>query len=248
MNLANVRIVLVRPQHPGNIGACARAMKNMGLQDLVLVAPRPFSLAEAKPRAAGADDVLVSARTLNDVRAAVADCALVVATSARARTIAWPNLTPRSAAAALGPVSRQAPVTVLFGAERTGLTNEELDFAHALVRIPVAPTFPSLNLAAAVQILCYELRLAADGEAPPADDHVPAAQEPFNQFLDHLERVAVGIGFLDPRNPRKLMRRLTRLFRRARPDANELNILRGILTAIERPVPPASALGERDQS
>ncbi len=242
MAFPNIRIVLVRPQHPGNIGATARAMKNMGLSQLTLVAPRAFPADDAVARAAGADDILEAAQVVASVREAVADCPLVVATSARPRTIAWPCLTPKEAAFALWEAAQMAPVALLFGAERTGLTNDELDFAQALVQIPVDPLFPSLNLAAAVQILCYEIRLSAEsatqtvGEAASA--HRPAPQEALNQLIDHLEKVLIHIGFLDKNNPRKLMRRLTRLFRRAAPDMNEVLILRGILSAVERPYPP----------
>ena len=203
-------------------------MKNMGLKSLVLVAPQRFPAEEAVARAAGADDV----------RAAVADCVFVAATSARERTIAWPRLDAREAAATLCAQACSGPVGLLFGAERTGLTNEEVDYAHALVQIPVDPSFASLNLAAAVQVLCYEIRCAAQGLAPaPEPDHRPAPQEAFNRFLEHLEQVITDIGFLNERHPRKLMRRLTRLFRRAHPDDNELQILRGILNAVEHPHP-----------
>jgi len=238
MILSHIRIVLVRPQHPGNIGAAARALKNMGLTHLTLVAPRAFPADEALARAAGADDILARAQVVADVREAVADCVLVLATSARSRTIAWPSMAPKDAAAALAAAAVSGPVALLFGAERTGLTNEELDFAHALVQIPVDPLFSSLNLAAAVQILCYEIRLSMGALEGSSGRHKPAPQEPFNQFMGHLERVMIDIGFLDEKNPRKLMRRLTRLFRRAQPDATELNILRGILSAVERPYPP----------
>lgn len=242
MAFPHIRIILVRPQHPGNIGATARAMKNMGLSQLTLVAPRTFPAEEAIARAAGADDILASARVVASVREAVAECPLVVATSARPRTIAWPCLTPKEAASALWAGAQTAPVALLFGAERTGLTNDEIDFAQALVQIPVDPVFPSLNLAAAVQILCYEIRLSAEAGRPPGGEgltaHKPAPQEALNQLIDHLERVLIHIGFLDLSNPRKLMRRLIRLFRRAAPDTNEILILRGILSAIERPYPP----------
>lgn len=238
----NIRIVLVRPQHPGNIGAAARAMKNMGLSQLILVAPRAFPADEAVARAAGADDILEAAQVVGTVREAVADCTMVVATSARPRTIAWPCLTPKEAALALWEGAQAAPVALLFGAERTGLTNEEIDFAQSLVQIPVDPRFPSLNLAAAVQILCYEIRLSAEfGSGAPGEGisgHRPAPQEAVNQLVDHLEKVLIGIGFLDQKNPRKLMRRLIRLFRRAAPDMNEILILRGILSAVEKPFPP----------
>ena len=238
MTFPNIRIVLVRPQHPGNMGAAARAMKNMGLSHLTLVAPRAFPAEEAFARAAGADDILAKAQVVADVREAVADCVLVVATSARSRSIAWPSLLPKEAAVALWASAASGPVALLFGAERTGLTNAELDFAHALVQIPVDPKFSSLNLAAAVQILCYEIRLSTQAFVSSPEDHQPAPQEPFNQFMNHLEKVMISIGFLNEKNPRKLMRRLTRLFRRAQPDETELHILRGILSAVERPYPP----------
>ncbi|WP_298136813.1 RNA methyltransferase [Acidiferrobacter sp.] len=238
--MPDIRIILVRPQHPGNIGACARAMKNMGLKHLVLVAPQRLPDDEAMARAAGAGDILSAATIVADVGAAVADCVFVAATSARARTIAWPRLDARAAASVACAQARSGPVGILFGAERTGLTNEEVDYAHVLVQIPVDPGFASLNLAAAVQILCYEIRCAVQEPAPgpgPEPEHRPAPQEALNGFLQHLERVITAIGFLNPHHPRKLMRRLTRLFRRARPDDNELQILRGILSAIEHPYP-----------
>ncbi len=249
MNMPDIRIILVRPQHPGNIGACARAMKNMGLKNLVLVAPQCFLAEEAVARAAGADDILAGATVVADVRAAVADCVFVAATSARARTIAWPRLEPRGAAATLCAQARSGPVGLLFGAERTGLTNEEVDYAHALVQIPVDPGFASLNLAAAVQILCYEVRCAVQEPVPvPESDHRPAPQEAFNRFLEHLEQVITDIGFLNTHHPRKLMRRLTRLFRRAQPDDNELQILRGILNAVQNPYPAQKGPPDSDNT
>ncbi len=236
--MPDVRIILVRPQHPGNIGACARAMKNMGLNRLVLVAPQRFPAEEAVARAAGADDILEAAEVVDDVPAAVAECVFVAATSARDHTIPLPRQDARAAAATLCARAGSGPVGLLFGAERTGLTNEEVDFAHVLVQIPVDPRFASLNLAAAVQILCYEIRCAVHTGEVPARDYPPASQEAFNLFLGHLEKTITDIGFLNERHPRKLMRRLTRLFRRALPDDNELQILRGILSAVENPHPP----------
>lgn len=243
MDSLPIRIILVRPQHPGNIGAVARAMKNMGLNHLTLVAPREFPASEAVARAAGADDILAGARVVASVEEAVSDCVLVLATSARSRSISWPTLFPREAAVALCAGARSGPVALLFGAERTGLINEELDYASARVQIPVNPQFPSLNLAAAVQILCYEIRQAAEESVAVAETHKPAAQALLNHFIKHLEQVLINIGFLDENNPRKLMRRLTRLFRRAQPDDIELNILRGILSAVEKPYPPTRAGG-----
>lgn len=238
MSLDNIQIVLVRPQHPGNIGGVARAMKNMGLSALTLVAPRAFPSAEAHARAAGAEDILAAAQVVSDVPSAVAACHLVVATSARARKISWPPATPREAARILTTEADRGPVAVLFGAERTGLSNDEVDFAHTLVQIPVNPAFPSLNLASAVQILCYEIWLTTVGPVVPMPPQPQAApQEELNRFFQHLEKTLVALQFLDPKHPRKLMRRLVRLFRRAAPDQNEINILRGILTAIDKGIP-----------
>ncbi|MHB1566047.1 MAG: RNA methyltransferase [Acidiferrobacter sp.] len=232
MSLANIRIVLVRPQHAGNIGGVARAMKNMGLSALTLVAPLAFPAPEATARAAGADDILQTAAVVGDLRAALQDCRLVMATSARARTIRWPAASPDEAAARLWSAAQRAPVAILFGGERSGLTNADLDHADTLVHIPVDPAFPSLNLAAAVQILCYEVRRHAVPGTSRVADHVPATQAEFGRFIDHLEATLVALGFLNTAHPRKLMRRLVRLFRRATPDQNEINILRGILSAI----------------
>ncbi len=238
MDMPDIRIILVRPQHPGNVGACARAMKNMGLRRLVLVAPQRFPDAEAVARAAGADDILTAAEIVDDVPAAVAECVFVAATSARDRTIPLPRQEARAAAATLCAQARSGPVGLLFGAERTGLTNEEVDYAHALVQIPVDPQFASLNLAAAVQILCYEIRCTIQAGPAPASAHKPASQDAFNRFLEHLEKTITDVGFLNEKHPRKLMRRLTRLFRRALPDDNEIQILRGLLNAVEKPYPP----------
>lgn len=232
MSLANIRIVLVRPQHAGNIGGAARAMKNMGLSALTLVAPLAFPAPDATARAAGADDILQTAAVVGDLRAALQDCRLVMATSARVRTIRWPAVAPDEAAARLWSAAQQAPVAILFGGERSGLSNADMDYADMLVHIPVDPTFPSLNLAAAVQILCYEVRRHAGSATLRVADHVPATQAEFGRFIDHLETTLVALGFLNPAHPRKLMRRLVRLFRRATPDQNEINILRGILSAI----------------
>ena len=241
MALANIRIVLVRPTHPGNIGGTARAMKNMGLERLYLVAPERFPDKEAEARAAEARDVLESAVVCDTLEAALGDCVLAIGTSARARRIGWPSLTPQQCATRLIATVADGPVALLFGQERTGLTNEELDRCHAVVTIPVSPGYPSLNLACAVQILAYETLQAwqreRDGRAVVADDEVPirATAGEMDRLYEHLERVLVRIGFLDPANPRLLMRRLARLFNRAELDQNELNILRGILTAVEHP-------------
>lgn len=234
--LQGVRIVLVEPTHPGNIGAAARAMKAMGLEHLRLVAPARFPDAEATARAAGADDVLHAARVVGSVGEAVADCGLVLGTTARLRRIEWPVIDPREAARRAVDQVFRAPVAILFGRESAGLTNAELDRCHVLIRIPAAAHFSSLNVAAAVQIVAYELRTAAGGAgvaAAPVQSPAATAEE-FEGFYRHLEETLVRIGYLDPAAPRLLMRRLRRLFSRAEPDRAEINILRGILTSASR--------------
>ncbi len=235
-----IRIVLVGTTHPGNIGAVARAMKNMGLADLALVRPRHFPHEDATARASGAEDLLQSARVAEELGEVLADCRYVAGASARARTIGWPTLAPRECAARLVQESREGPAAVVFGPEKSGLTNEDLDRCHALLTIPTDPGFSSLNLAMAVQIVCYELRLA-HGATPPAEPRdVPLASSgDLERFYAHLERVLTASGFLDPENPRFLMRRLRRLFARALPDENEVNILRGILASVEPGAAPA---------
>jgi tRNA (cytidine32/uridine32-2'-O)-methyltransferase len=232
----SIRIVLVGTTHPGNIGASARAMKNMGVTDLALVNPRYFPHEEATARASGAADVLESAQVFASLAEAVADCVYVVGASARARAINWPCMEPRASAAKLHAESRRGPVAAVFGPEKSGLSNTDLDLCDALLTIPTDPRFSSLNLAMAVQVVTYELRA---GEEPASNteyesDAPPATSGDVEQFYAHLERVLTDVGFLDPDNPRHLMRRLRRLFIRARPDLNEINILRGILTAVER--------------
>jgi tRNA/rRNA methyltransferase/tRNA (cytidine32/uridine32-2'-O)-methyltransferase len=230
-----IRIVLVGTTHPGNIGAAARAMKNMGLDELVLVGPRYFPHADATARASGAEDLLDSARVVPNLESAIADCCYVAGASARSRTIGWPSMPPRECAEKLMRESAHGPVAVVFGPEKSGLTNDDLDRCHTLLTIPTDPGFSSLNLAMAVQVISYELRLArahapATLQAPEAP---PATAEELENFYVHLEQVLTVSGFLNPDNPRHLMRRLRRLFLRAQPDKNEINILRGILAALD---------------
>ena len=236
--LAGVRVVLSRPTHPGNIGAVARAMKTMRLERLWLVAPQRFPALEANALAAGAEDVLAQATVCQTLAEAVRDCHLVVGTSARARRIGWPSLTPAEAAQRLIEATAIGSVALVFGQERTGLTNGELDHCQAVVAIPTNPEYASLNLAGAVQILGYELLLAGAGTRQKGEssgaESLPASQDEMLNFYIHLEQVLVETGFLDPSNPRFLMRRLRRLFNRAGPDKNEINILRGILTSVRR--------------
>jgi TrmH family RNA methyltransferase len=237
MSPSSIRVVLIRPTHAGNIGACARAMKTMGLESLWLVAPEAGIDAEARAMAAHATDLLERAAVARDLEAALADCRWVIGTSARTRRLGCPVISPRDAAGQLVAEGRHGPVALLFGQERTGLTNEELDRCRAVVSIPANPDYPSLNLAAAVQILAYEVRLALlAAEAEAGEGEIPARprQEDLERFHEHLERVLIQTQFLDPEKPRFLMRRLRRFFNRADPDENELNILRGILTSVER--------------
>lgn len=230
-----IRIVLVGTTHPGNIGATARAMKNMGLMELVLVNPRSFPHADASARASGAEDILQATRVMSSLGEALADCCFVAATSARSRTIGWPTSLPRECAARLADESEHGVAAVVFGPEKSGLTNEDLDRCHTLLTIPTVPGFSSLNLAMAVQIICYELRmLDLQVAAPGVQRDTPLASgEDLERFYEHLQQVLTDSGFLDPDNPRQLMRRLRRLFIRAEPDCNEINILRGILVALD---------------
>jgi TrmH family RNA methyltransferase len=235
--LSNIRIVLIHTTHPGNIGAAARAMKTMGLARLRLVTPKYFPHDEATARAAGATDVLDNAQVCATFVEAVADCGLVLGVSARSRTIAWPQWDARSAGRQVILAAQNAPVALVFGSERVGLSNADIDRCHGLVQIPANPEYASLNLAAAVQVLAYELRMAAlevaGVETPAPPEHVPADAQDVERFYEHLRQTLVDVEFLDPENPRQLMRRLRRLFNRALPDTMELNILRGILAAVD---------------
>jgi len=237
----HIRIVLVNTTHPGNIGGVARAMKNMGVSDLCLVEPKSFPHPDADARASGATDILEKACVVSTLDEALADCGLIFGTSARERHIPWPLVNPRELAAIATPLEGKARVAILFGREDRGLTNEELQRCHHHVHIPAVESFSSLNIAAAVQVITYELRMAqvADQQAARPQwgtdwDIELAEQRELELMFEHLERTLVEIEFLDPNNPRQLMPRLRRLLQRAVPDKVEVNVLRGILTAIER--------------
>jgi len=231
--LSTIRIVMVNTSHPGNIGASARAMKTMGLDSLWLVNPKRFPHADATARASGADDVLARARVCTQLDAALRDCSLVVGASARTRSIPCPVLTPRECACLAGEEGDQGRVAVVFGCEQSGLSNVEIDRCHYLVQIPANPVYGSLNLAAAVQVIGYEFYVQqVEAHATTAGSaHSPVSADEMERYYAHLEETLVALEFLDPENPRQLMRRLRRLYNRARPDENEINILRGILTA-----------------
>ncbi|MGR3913404.1 MAG: RNA methyltransferase [Gammaproteobacteria bacterium] len=239
--LDSIRVVLMKPSHPGNIGACARAMANMGIGNLTLVQPADFPSAAATSRAAGADCILDNATVTGDLDNALADCALVIGASARARSLAWPSLPPAQAMRAAIKSARTAPVALLFGRESRGLSNHELERCHYLVSIPTDPAFPSLNLASAVLVLLYELRRAAHADiggeaAEAADDEPRAAAQDMRAFYLHLQRLLQQIDFGQDPGAGKLQRKLVRLFNRAQPYAREIRMLRGILRAVEEKI------------
>ena len=234
----NIEIVLVETTHPGNIGAAARAMKAMGLKHLRLVNPRTFPGAEATARAAGADDILESAACHGSLREAIADCSLVYGTSNRNRNIPWPLMDAEtSAQAVIRAVGEGVRAAILFGTESSGLSNDDLELCHGLIRIPVNGEFPSLNIAAAVQVICYELRKTIlkgkpDGE-PVNAGSPPVNSEQMVQLYEHMQECLRDLEFYNPERPRLLMRRLKRIFNRLYLDENEYNIIRGILAAAQ---------------
>ena len=228
----NIRIVLVETSHPGNIGAVARAMKNMCLEQLALVNPKHFPSADAIARASGADDVLQKAQVYGSLDQAIADCHLVVGTSARLRTVQWPQLNPRECAERVAAVAASAPAAIVFGREKSGLSNSELERCRYLVHIPANDNYSSLNLAMAVQVISYELMMTGVKTGQTAERE-PVAAGQMQGLFEHLEQALGDIGFADPAKSDKLMRRLKRLFHRAQPDLEELQILRGILSAAQ---------------
>jgi tRNA/rRNA methyltransferase len=238
--LDRVRVVLSHTSHPGNIGAAARAMKTMGLTRLLLVNPKRFPDGEALARSAGADDLLAGARVCESVDEALADTWFACAVTARQRNLGPPPLAARPAAAEIVARTSDGEVALLFGNESAGLSNAEVQRCQRTVFIPANPDYGSLNLAAAVQVMAYELRLAAfDSQPPPCSRTVafaspPASHQDVERFYQHLERVMVSSGFLDPQRPRRLLPKLRRLFGRAGLERDEINILRGLLDAVER--------------
>ncbi len=239
--LKNIRIILINTSHPGNIGSVARAMKVMGLSDLHLVSPLHFPAAEATALASGADDLLQNAVVHADLDSALADISLVLGTSARLRTLSMPQMDVRAAAERAVTESAKHPVAILFGRERHGLTNDEIQRCHFLLNIPANPKYSSLNLAQAVQVLSYELRVAALGESgiiQESLDYAPVDSGQMEMFFTHLEETLLDTRFLNPAQPKMLMARLRRLYSRARPGQNEINILRGILAASQKACEP----------
>ena len=235
MNLASVRIVLVATTHPGNIGSTARAMKTMGLTRLYLVNPNLNPYRKAHELAAGAFDILQSAIQCTTLAEALQGCHLICGTSARPRDLALPGLIPSTCANLIAEQPDETEIALVFGREHAGLTNEELLLCHYHLHIPSNPDFSSLNLAQAVQIIAYELRMRHLDPAPHVEtsQNTHATSTDMELFYAHLEKTLIEIDFLKPSNPRKLLQRLRRLFNRARLETTEVNILRGILTQIE---------------
>lgn len=233
--LSNVRIVLVETTHPGNIGAVARAMKNMGLSDLALVAPKTFPSGDATARAAGADDILASAAIHGSLREALRGCRLVIGASARLRSISWPEVSPRRCAELVGSQPADSRTAILFGREHSGLTNQELEHCQFLLHIPSNPEFSSLNVAAAVQVIAYELYAAhLTADQRPAAAPLLASSEDMESFFGHLESALWDIGFLHERKTSpSIMRRLRRIFNRSQIEEREIHLLRGILTTMQ---------------
>lgn len=240
MMLERVKVVLVGTTHSGNIGSAARAMKVMGLSQMVLVDPQCQVDAQAIALAAGASEIALNAQIYPTLEAAVADCGLVVGTSARSRTLEWPMLEPRECGEKLISEANQHSVAMVFGRERTGLTNDELQLCHYHVCVPANPEYSSLNLAMAVQLLSYEVRMAylalqQSLQSSILQEEYPRHQE-LERFYAHLEQVIMQTEFISAQQPGQVMNKLRRMFTRARPEAQEINILRGILTSVQKSI------------
>ena len=237
MNLSDINIVLSNTTHPGNIGATARAMKTMGLSELVLVNPARFPSADATVRASRADDILEHAKVVDTIEEGIADSHLVIGTSARQRRHDAPLLTPFELAELVAENSDRQ-ISVLFGTENSGLTNNELSLCHYQVYIPANPDYSSLNLASAVQLIAYEIRMRYLNETHNSviekNDHTPVMAELMHGFYEQLEQTMISCGYLDPDNPKQLGLRLRRMYNRMQPDQSEYQILRGFLTSIDK--------------
>lgn len=232
--LNHIRIVLVNTSHPGNIGSAARAVKTMGLSSLYLVAPKEFPHPKADEMAVSAKDILQNAVVTETLHDAIHDCSLVIGTSARERSIPWPKLDPREMAEKIKREEVRSKIAILFGPEQSGLENEALEVCHYHLQIPANPLYSSINLAQAVQIIVYELYVASLSDTKqPTWDYPFATREAMEKFYAHLEKVLIQIDFLKPSAPRRLMTRMKRLFARTRMDEMEINMLRGMLTAVE---------------
>ncbi|MCC8458210.1 tRNA (cytosine(32)/uridine(32)-2'-O)-methyltransferase TrmJ [Photorhabdus aegyptia] len=236
--LENIRIILVETSHTGNMGSTARAMKTMGLTNLYLVNPLVQPDSHAIALSAGASDVIGNATMVDSLDKALAGCGLVIGTSARSRTLSWPMVEPRECGERSVQEAEHASVAIVFGRERVGLTNEELQKCHYHLNIPTNPEYGSLNLAMAVQLVSYEIRMAylarQDKNEQKTDEVEYPLADDMERFYHHLERVLNDSGFIRKAHPGQIMNRLRRLFTRARPEMQELNILRGILSSVEK--------------
>jgi len=237
LKLENIKIVMVGTTHPGNIGAAARAMYNMCIENLTLVDPQCPLGEIAYARASGANSVLDNRETCDNLGQAIADCSCVIATSARRRSLAWPELDPAGLVAKLFAMPENERVALVFGREHSGLTNDEMQLCNYMVCIPTNPEFSSLNLASAIQVLCYEIyrhqALHPEPKLPDTQD-LPAPSAEVEGYFEHLQQVLETTGFLDPSQPGLIMQRLRRLYLRSEITRNEINILRGMLTAVEK--------------
>ncbi|GAB7563401.1 tRNA (cytosine(32)/uridine(32)-2'-O)-methyltransferase TrmJ [Methylobacillus methanolivorans] len=239
--LQQIRIVLCQTSHPGNIGAAARAMKTMGLSQLVLVNPKTFPHAEAIAMASGATDILERALVCDSLTEALQGTTLAIGMSARRRELSHELVSAHEGVQRAVATAHHTPVAIVFGTEMSGLSNAELDHCQLLAMIPANPEYSSLNLAAAVQVISYELRMATlNNPQPSGTEPAPmATNDDVERFYTHLEQVLVEIGFLNPAQPKRLMQRLRRMYGRAGLEKEEVNILRGILSATQTPHPPA---------
>jgi TrmH family RNA methyltransferase len=233
----NIRIVLCQTSHPGNIGSTARAMKTMGLSRLYLVNPKYFPDGQAKSLAVNATDVLDAAVVVASLDDAIADCQFVIGVSGKERSLSQQVMTVREAAHEVRSIASQQQIALVFGTEMSGLTNAEADRCQVLATIPANPEYTSLNLAQAVQIMCYEVRMAiTEGKLHYDEKPVElASQDDLERFYTHLEEVLTQIGYINPRAPKKLFERLRRLYARTRLEKEEVNLLRGILTLTQQP-------------
>jgi len=234
---SNIRIVLCQTSHPGNIGSTARAMKTMGLNRLYLVRPKHFPDNEANALAVNAADVLEAAVVTHSLEEALADCQFVIGVSGKQRSLSQQVISVREAATEVKQLAAHQEIALVFGTEMSGLSNEEADRCHLLATIPANPEYTSLNLSQAVQIMCYELRMAITTgelhyEEKPAE---LATQEDLERFYEHMREVLEQIGYINPRAPKKLFERLRRLYARTRLEKEEVNLLRGILTLTQNP-------------
>ena len=235
MSHDNIEFILVEPSHPGNIGAAARAIGTMGFRNLTLINPEKHPHPESRARSSGALDILLNAKVFNTLDEAIADSSLVIGTTARQRRISVPIDSIHESAENIFKISLEKKVSIVFGAETSGLSNNDIDRCNQLVYIPTGEMYTSLNLSMAVQVIAYQINLACftSEESGPIRDL--AAGKEMDLFYEHLEDVLLETGFLNPRNPKQLMRRLRALFNRAQLDDNEVNIMRGILTSYKKP-------------